>query len=275
MLIANINMNMPRPSVHYPKYFEKLPHLSGKTVVVTGASKGLGYITALSAAKKGASVILLSRKSRRADQVLIDITEAAASGARPPMFFECDLLDFSSVRKAAQNVKCSVAGRGIDVLCNNAGVMLQPDQASKDGYDVTMSTNIISHFLLTRELMPELEKAASMRGESRIINMSSGSGLGPPPLNPVFFEKKGGNLGGQEKSYERYHQSKLANLVFTSALHDRLKERKSQIKALACAPGVCATDMFVHACTVMRGQPPALDSVPSVEDGSLAQLKCL
>uniref|UniRef100_A0A7S2C5H2 Uncharacterized protein n=1 Tax=Octactis speculum TaxID=3111310 RepID=A0A7S2C5H2_9STRA len=98
-------------------------------------------------------------------------------------------------------------------------------------------------------------------------------------------------LGGAKYSYERYHQSKLANLLFTAALHDRLtaKEQRlpplmrggsSGVKALACTPGVCGTDMFVHATSQMRGaagrsSPVDLSRVPSVEDGSLAQLKCI
>ena len=77
--------------------------------------------------------------------------------------------------------------------------------------------------------------------------------------------------------YERYHQSKLANLIFTCTLHDKLKERQSKppILALACTPGVCGTDMFAHATTVMNGQPAPKSMVPSVEDGAMAQLKCI
>ena len=82
-------------------------------------------------------------------------------------------------------------------------------------------------------------------------------------------------MGGQQSSYARYHQSKLANLLFTSALFDRLRARGSRVKALACTPGVCATDMFRHVQSLSRpGRPVDLSSVPSVEDGSLAQLKC-
>ena len=162
--------------------------------------------------------------------------------------------------------------------------------------------------------------------------MSSGSGFGPPAFNARFFERKGGNLGGQQASYERYHQSKLANLLvspiradcnlafqlvpavclvpdaarflfashlpkhlypppinphrtsvpsrhstrqFAAALHDRLSSNGRGIKSLACTPGVCATDMFVHVQSLSRpGQPADLSRVPSVEDGACAQLQC-
>merc|ERR1711957_165218 len=81
--------------------------------------------------------------------------------------------------------------------------------------------------------------------------------------------------GGSQASYERYHQSKLANLVFTAALDDKLRAKNSSIKAISCTPGVCGTNMFVHAMTVMNGTPTPKNKVPSTEDGSLAQLKCI
>lgn len=123
--------------------------------------------------------------------------------------------------------------------------------------------------------MPELKKAAKRSGEARIVNMSSGSGFGPPEFNPIYFSQRGGNLGGAKASYDRYHQSKLANLCFTSALDDRLRAKGSNVKAMACTPGVCGTDMFLHASTVMSGAPGKRDQVPSAEDGSLSQLKCI
>ncbi|KAK3252782.1 hypothetical protein CYMTET_37940 [Cymbomonas tetramitiformis] len=263
-----------RPSEYFPKFFEELPSMAGKNIVVTGASRGLGFVTALSLAKKGASLFLLNRRSTRAEESLAVIAEACSGP--PPQLIECDLLDFASVRAAAGRLAAEGSVDGIDVLCCNAGVMLQPDQPSKDGYDITISANVLSHFLLTRELMPQLEKAATSRKEARIVNMSSGSGFGPPAFNPRFYTKDGGNLGGQKASYERYHQSKLANLLLTSALADKLRIRKSRVKALACTPGVCGTDMFAHVVSLSKpGEPVDLSVVPSVEDGSLAQLKCI
>jgi len=190
---------------------------------------------------------------------------------------ECDLLDFASVRDAATRVR-EIAADGIDVLVLNAGIMLQPDESSKDGYDITISTNVLSHFLLMKELMPELEKASSLRGEARVVSMSSISGFGAPAFDPSLFEKRESEayLGTQADSYGRYHQSKLANFLITSALHEKLRARNSRVKALACHPGVCATDMFVHVRSLANSSQP-LDTkvVPSVEDGSLGQLKCV
>merc|ERR1712087_1037579 len=154
--------------------------------------------------------------------------------------------------------------------------MCQPDQASVDGYDITIQTNVLSHFLLTGELMPLLEQAACRQGEARVVSMSSGSGFGPPALNRKFFERRGGDLGGKQASYERYHQSKLANLLFTSSLSDKLGAKGSRVKALACTPGVCATDMYAHVQSFFNpSEPVNMQRVQSVEDGCLGQLKCI
>lgn len=264
-----------RASVVYPDFFDALPSMEGKVVAVTGTSRGLGFVTALSLAKKGATVILLNRPTGQAEESLGEI--AAAATGHAPIPIDCDLLDFESVRKAAGKVmqKCAAAG-GLDVLCLNAGIMLQEDAASRDGYDITASTNVLSHFLLTRELMPALEEAAAAHGEARVVSMSSGSGFGPPAFDARFYAREGGRLGGRQASYERYHQSKLANLLFTAALHEKLSVRGSSVKALACTPGVCGTDMFVHVQQLSRpGQPVDRSRVPSVEDGACAQLKCI
>eukprot|EP00542_Grammatophora_oceanica_P014185 CAMPEP_0194039268 /NCGR_PEP_ID=MMETSP0009_2-20130614/11409_1 /TAXON_ID=210454 /ORGANISM="Grammatophora oceanica, Strain CCMP 410" /LENGTH=358 /DNA_ID=CAMNT_0038682037 /DNA_START=79 /DNA_END=1152 /DNA_ORIENTATION=+ len=272
-----------RASQFYPAFLERLPSLEGRTVVVTGCSRGLGYATASSVVKKGGSLIMLNRKSKRSTEVLAELTEIAATtnressssshAALAPRLVECDLLDFSSVRKACAQIRADTDE--LHVLCNNAGIMLQPDEPSVDGYDITASTNVLSHFLITKELFPLL-KRASAASSPRIVNMSSLSGYGGP-LDPRFFQRRGGNLGGSRASMNRYSQSKLANLVFTVALDDRLRQDndKDHVLALACTPGLCGTDMFVHATTVMTGQPAPRDRVPSAEDGAMAQLHCI
>lgn len=288
-------MEQERPSQYYPSFVKSLPSMEGKTVVITGCSRGLGYVTALTVAKKGATVIMLNRpgsnaqeafKSLKEGVVVPDNSDGDDDNANPAThhLVDCDLLSFDSVRKACQRVRELTKHTGVDVLCNNAGIMLQPDEPSLDGYDITASTNMLSHFLITKELLPQIEQASLARGKpSRVINMSSGSGYGGPALDPRFFEPRGGNLGGEgPASYQRYHQSKLANLVFTQALHDKLQQRSAKsenkaetVQALACTPGVCGTDMFVHATTVMNGNPAPKSMVPSVEDGAMAQLKCI
>jgi NAD(P)-dependent dehydrogenase (short-subunit alcohol dehydrogenase family) len=104
-----------------------------------------------------------------------------------------------------------------------------PDVATKDGYDVQMQTNHLSHFLLTEELYPLLQRAKELRGEARVVNHTSEARRVPAvPARPESYGKEGGKLGGDRNGiffggprFDRYHQSKLANTVFTLALKDR------------------------------------------------------
>ncbi|CAJ1959712.1 unnamed protein product [Cylindrotheca closterium] len=269
----------PRPAQYYDDYFKTLPSMEGMTVAITGCSRGLGYVAASTVVRKGGRVLLLNRKTNAMEwyDELCQVADAA-SGPKP-IHVECDLLSFDSVNSASQKVsELTADSGGLDVLCCNAGIMLQPDQASKDGYDITASTNMLSHFLLVKNLFGQLLVQASSSETARVVIMSSASGYGEPAFNPTFFEKKGGQLGGQKASYERYHQSKLANLAFCCSLQEKLDNAKiSNVIALACTPGVCGTDMFRHATSLFSkdGTPLPLSNVPNVKDGCMAQLKCI
>ena len=100
-----------------------------------------------------------------------------------------------------------------------------PDNVTGDGFEQQMQTNHLSHFLLASQLMPALEKAASARGQARIVNHSSGARKGPAtPLKAKNLEAgEAGSFGGDGTNarYERYHQTKLANMVFTEVLQVR------------------------------------------------------
>jgi len=220
--------------------------MSSKVVVVTGTTSGTGFICARELAKKGATVILLNRKSQRAEDALKQLNEAAASGQFDAI--ECDLQSLKSVQQAMDTIKAKYTV--IDVLVNNAGVMALKDIATDDGYDVQMQTNVLSHFLITKELFPLLKKSA----EARIVNHSSMARLGGP-LEKNYFGKNGGNLGGDEADeegafkgprWERYHQTKLANAVFTYALKNKLKEAHiTNVIPLLAHPGLSRTKLQV------------------------------
>ena len=263
----------PRAPVYYAGYVETLPSMKGKTVAITGCSRGLGFVTAKTCAAKGARVLMLNRESPRAREALAEV--AAAATDSPPEHIACDLLDLSSVRAAAESIR---GRQTLDVLCLNGGVMFAADRPSKDGFDVTMATNLLSHFALTCELLPLLETTATARGEARVVSVSSASGFSDPPFDATYYEPgSGGKLGGEEGARARYHQSKLGQFLFTAELDRRLRARGSRVKALACQPGVCATDMYVdvHERVFNPGRPADRSRVASVEDGSLAQLTCI
>jgi NAD(P)-dependent dehydrogenase (short-subunit alcohol dehydrogenase family) len=250
-----------------------LPSLEGKTILITGCTSGTGYIVARTAARKGAeNVLLLNRPSERASKAEADLkAEVTKSNIET---IPCDLQDFESVRKAATAINAKY--EAIDVLCNNAGVMAMEDKATKDGYDVQIQTNHLSHFLLTKELYPLLKRAVELRGEARVTNHSSEARHGKA-IDAKYFEANGGNLGGNGSSmifggarWVRYQQSKLANTVFTLALADRFGE-DSGIKAACAHPGAASTSL-----TVTTAQDGGMGSgmwfmrfAQSQEDGSM------
>ncbi|MGD1895148.1 MAG: SDR family NAD(P)-dependent oxidoreductase [Cyclobacteriaceae bacterium] len=199
--------------------------MTGKVVASTGTSSGTGFVCAREVAKQGATVILLNRKSERAENALRQLQESVPDGKFETI--DCDLQNFASVRSAVDSIKAKYDV--VDVLVNNAGVMAMKDEATQDGYDVQIQTNVLSHFLITKELFPLMKKSS----EARIVNHSSMARLGGP-LVADYFEQKGGNLGGdgteeenmsfQGPRWERYHQTNLANATFTYGRKEKLEE---------------------------------------------------
>ncbi len=187
--------------------------------------------------------------------------------------------NFQSVIQAIEKITYLCKG-GIDVLCNNAGVMALKDLPTVDGYDVQMQVNHLSHFLLTRKLMPLIELAAKNKGESRIINHSSIARFGCDKFDPTYLEKKGGQLGGNENGrWIRYSQTKLANAIFTACLHERMKNRNPNIKSIVAHSGLVKTDL--QNTTIKDGakglwlNEQMLKNGQSLEDGALSIIKCI
>jgi NAD(P)-dependent dehydrogenase (short-subunit alcohol dehydrogenase family) len=185
-----------KESKYYPE-FERtsVPNLHGKVVVITGCTTGTGFVAAQCAARKGAEAILmLNRPSERATAAEVSVKEQVpATESTKVETIACDLQDLSSVKEAIKAIQAKY--QKIDVLCNNAGVMALEDVATKDGYDIQVQTNHLSHFLLTKELFPLLQKS----DDGRIVQHSSMARHGGP-LEAKYFEKNGGNLGGNGNS---------------------------------------------------------------------------
>jgi NAD(P)-dependent dehydrogenase (short-subunit alcohol dehydrogenase family) len=246
--------------------------MTNKVVAITGTTSGTGFVCAREVAKKGATVILLNRKSERAEQALTNLEDSVPNGKFDAI--HCDLQSFESVQNAAESIKSKYDV--IDVLVNNAGVMALKDYATSDGYDVQMQTNVISHFLLTKELFPLLRNSKA----SRIVNHSSMARLGGP-LDIKYFEKNGGNLGGdgneeedarfQGPRWERYHQTKLANCAFTYGLKKKLDDAKiNNITPLLAHPGLAQTNLQVTTAAQggMDKNSDFMNQAQSAEDGA-------
>lgn len=252
--------------------------MTHKVVAITGTTSGTGFVCAREVAKKGASVILLNRKSDRSKQSLIQLQESVPNGKFEAI--DCDLQNFESVKNAIKAIQLNY--EIIDVLVNNAGVMALNDVATTDGYDVQMQTNVLSHFLITKELFPLLRKSK----EARIVNHSSGARLGGP-LMPDYFEPKGGHLGGdgtetdnlsfQGPRWERYHQTKLANATFTYGLKQKLEAANiTNVIPLLAHPGLAATNLQVVSANNggMDINADFMQQAQSSEDGATGIIRC-
>ncbi len=246
--------------------------MTNKVAAITGTTSGTGFVCARELAKMGATVILLNRKSERSQNALKQLQESVPDGKFDAV--ECDLQNFDSVRSAVETIKFKY--EVVDVLVNNAGVMALKDGATADGYDVQMQTNVISHFLITKELFPLLEKSE----EARIVNHSSMARLGGP-LASDYFEPKGGNLGGdgteeenlrfQGPRWERYHQTKLANATFTYGLKKKLEEADiTNVIPLLAHPGLAATNLQLTTASDggMDANAEFMNQAQSPEDGA-------
>src|SRR6266849_2868899 len=186
-----------------------VPGQQGRLDVVTGANTGLGFETARVLAARGASMVLAVRDTEKGKRAAARIA-GTAPGANV-MVQPLDLTCLDSIRAAAGELRARHPR--IDLLVNNAGVMLTPEQTTRDGFELQFGTTRLGHFAFAGLL---LEQMLPVPG-SRVVTVSS---LAPPIGARINF----GDLQG-ERSYRRvaaYSQSKLANLMFTYELHRRL-----------------------------------------------------
>lgn len=195
-----------------------LPDLSGRIAVVTGANSGIGRAAAEALAGAGAHVVFAVRDPERG--------RAAAAGVRGSTEVRrLDLADLASVREFA----ASWTGP-LDLLVNNAGVMMLPELRTKDGFEMQFGTNHLGHFALTNLLLPHLT--------DRVVTVASGAHR---MADGIHFDDL--DLTGRYTPQRAYAQSKLANLLFTLELQRRLTESGSPVRALAAHPGWAATNL--------------------------------
>jgi NAD(P)-dependent dehydrogenase (short-subunit alcohol dehydrogenase family) len=186
-----------------------IPDQTGRTAVITGANTGLGYETAAALAAKGAHVVLAVRNLDKGKDAADRIT-AATPGASVALQ-ELDLTSLESIRTAADELRSK--HEAIDLLINNAGVMMTPKSTTKDGFELQFGTNHLGHFALTGLL---LDRVLAVPG-SRVVTVSS---TGHRFARGIRFDDL-----QWERDYNRvgaYGQAKLANLMFTYELQRRL-----------------------------------------------------
>ena len=209
--------------------------LSGKTAFITGGYSGLGKETARAMAARGAHVIIAGRDLQKADEAAQEIREAV-EGAHVEAIV-CDLASLASVRACGEEARDRF--ERIDLLINNAGVMACPQGETVDGFEMQFSTNHLGHFLLTKELMPLLEKAADAGRDARIVNLSSrGHHMDKVHLDDPNFRNR------EYHKWLSYGQSKTANILFTVGLQNRFGHKG--ITAVAVHPGGIQTNLGRH-----------------------------
>lgn len=206
-----------------------VPDQTGRTAVVTGGNAGLGRQVALGLARAGASVVLACRNPKRAEQAAGQI-HAEVAGAKVSVG-QLDLADLASVTAFATTTLAQ--HDRLHLLLNNAGLMAVDPSRTADGFETQLGVNHLGHFALTAQLLPLLERTPG----SRVVTMSS---LGHRAGRMRFDDLMGDRRYGR---WSAYFQAKLANLLFTAALHRRLTAAGSSTAALAAHPGLSSTDL--------------------------------
>jgi NAD(P)-dependent dehydrogenase (short-subunit alcohol dehydrogenase family) len=216
-----------------------VPDQTGRVAVITGANTGIGYETAAVLARQGADVVLVVRNIDKGEQAAAGIT--AASPHAKVTLQQLDLTSFASVTAAATAIKA--AHPRIDLLVNNAGVMMTPKGTTKDGFELQFGTNHLGHFALTGLLLDHLLPVDG----SRVVTISS---LGHRIRASIDFDDL--RPGPRYDRAAAYGRSKLANLLFTYELQRRLADKAAPTIAVAAHPGGSRTELGRNAPTWVR-----------------------
>jgi NAD(P)-dependent dehydrogenase (short-subunit alcohol dehydrogenase family) len=198
---------------------------TGQTAIVTGSSSGIGMATAKALVAHGARVILAVRdeaKGRKAAKAM-----PGPGGAEVAVL---DLASLDSVRAFARDW----SRQPVDLLINNAGVMIPPLSRTADGFELQFGTNHLGHFALTNLLLPNVT--------GRVVTVSSSAHrYGRIDFDDLNWERR------RYRAWRAYGQSKLANLLFTAELQRRLTEAGSPVLSMAAHPGYAATNLQSHS----------------------------
>jgi NAD(P)-dependent dehydrogenase (short-subunit alcohol dehydrogenase family) len=213
---------------------ENITDQAGRVFLITGANSGLGYVTALELARHGGHVIMVVRNEARGREAMASI-QAAVPDASLELRL-ADLADLDSVRGLASEL--SASRNQIDVLVNNAGVMMAPRKVSPQGHESHFAANHLGHFALTGLLLNTIT--------DRVVTVSSGL------HREGFIHVE--DLTGATKYSPRgfYAQSKFANVVFGLELDRRLRATGSAVRSIITDPGYAATNLPNSATGMMK-----------------------
>ena len=224
----------------YRRKRAKLPKsLEDKIVMITGANSGIGKETAKVSAMLGARVILACRDQEKAKKAVEEILAEVGKEKEENLFIvNLDLSSLQSVRRCAEQVNNQF--QQIDVLINNAGLMMCPQWTTVDGFEMQFAANHLGHFLLTNLLMENIKAAPA----GRVVNLSSVAHM----PGQMYFNNL--NMINCYSPFKSYARSKLANLMFTRELAKRLKG--TNVTAYAAHPGLVNTELKRHLNGILQ-----------------------
>ncbi len=243
---------------------DNIPYMSGKVVIVSGANSGIGYETAKALAAKEAVVVMACRNLEKARAAADNIRSTVP--AAQLQIIRLDLADLESVHEFVDQFRSSFTR--LDLLINNAGVMIPPYTQTKDGFEVQFGANHLGHFALTGLL---LDIVLSTPG-ARVVNVSSTAhrmGGGTIDFDNLNAEK-GYNASGA------YAQSKLANLLFTLELNQHFQAVDADAFAASAHPGWTVTGLqrgLMLAASKVIGQSPAMGALPTLRAATGANVR--
>jgi NAD(P)-dependent dehydrogenase (short-subunit alcohol dehydrogenase family) len=211
--------------------------VSGKTVLITGANSGIGFETSVAIARLGAEVVMVARDPQRGEDALAAVR--ARSGSAAVSLLLCDMASLTAVRGLAAGYRARHSR--LDVLVNNAGSVNDQRRTTEDGVERTFATNYLGSFLLTNLLLDLLKKSAP----ARVINVSSiAHRRATLDFDNLQFQNGGYSVMGA------YGRSKLAQILFTRELAERLKGTGVTVNAVD--PGTVGTNIWSHAPWFVR-----------------------
>ncbi len=217
-----------------------VPDQTGKCIIVTGANTGLGFEITKALAAKNARVLLACRNEGKASAAIDKIKQATPTANLS--FLPFDQADIESIRRAAD--LASQEPR-IDVLLNNAGVMVPPLTRTAQGFELQFGVNHLGCFALTSLMLPKL---AQTSGSRVVVTASIAHKTGKLNWDDLNSHQKYGRS-------QRYSDSKLANLLFMIELDRRLRASGLPVSAMGCHPGVASTDLMRHLGPLQFAMP--------------------
>lgn len=211
--------------------------LTGKVIIITGASDGIGIVTANELLKAGATVVFACRSEEKTKKIIESLDKKLQENS---IFMKLDLSSFSSVKNFISEFKSKI--NKLDILINNAGAVFYQYGKTEDGIENTYQVNTFSHMYLTQELLPLLDKS-----NGRVINVASkGHTRVTYSADIVKKEWSKPDFEYGKKDYgflKQYCFSKLGNVFFNQYLHDYIQRQKLNIKTVSLHPGTIHTEI--------------------------------